>query len=96
VISAGFKEFIIPIVEQFHIPADRVYANTFSFDGSGFIVGFDKENPLSKHNGKIECLKGLNLSGDIQVIGDGYSDYVMREAGIAKKFFCIYRKREAR
>lgn len=87
VISAGFKEFIIPIVAQFHIPADRVYANTFTFNDKGFIIGFDKENPLSKHNGKIECLKGLNLSGDIQVIGDGYSDYVMREAGIAKKFF---------
>jgi len=29
----------------------------------------------------------LNLRGEIQVVGDGYSDYVMREAGIADKFF---------
>ena len=29
----------------------------------------------------------MNLEGEVQVIGDGYSDYVMREAGIADKFF---------
>ncbi len=32
VISAGFKEFIIPIVAAYNIPAERVYANTFEFD----------------------------------------------------------------
>jgi len=44
-------------------------------------------NPLSQHNGKIKCLKDMNLEGEIQVIGDGYSDYVTREAGVADKFF---------
>ncbi|NQZ44490.1 MAG: phosphoglycerate dehydrogenase [Flavobacteriaceae bacterium] len=87
VISCGFKEFIDPIVADYNIPADRVYANTFTFDGDGNIVGFDEDNVLSSHNGKIECLKNLNLEGEVQVIGDGYSDYVMREAGIADKFF---------
>ena len=29
----------------------------------------------------------MNLPGEIHVIGDGYSDFVMREAGIAHKFF---------
>ncbi|TMM53654.1 phosphoglycerate dehydrogenase [Maribacter algarum] len=87
VISCGFKEFIDPIVEEYNIPSDRVYANTFEFDEEGNIVGFDEGNPLSQHNGKIECLKQMNLDGEVQVIGDGYSDYVMREAGIADKFF---------
>lgn len=87
VISCGFKEFIDPIVKEYNIPSDRVYANTFEFDADGKIVGFDEKNPLSQHNGKIECLKQMNLQGEVQVIGDGYSDYVMREAGIADKFF---------
>ncbi|MEX0288397.1 MAG: phosphoglycerate dehydrogenase [Flavobacteriaceae bacterium] len=87
VISCGFKEFIDPIVKEYNIPSDRVYANTFEFDKEGNIVGFDAENPLASHNGKIECLKRLDLDGEVQVIGDGYSDYVMREAGIAHKFF---------
>lgn len=29
----------------------------------------------------------MDLEGEVQVIGDGYSDYVMKEAGIADKFF---------
>ncbi len=87
VISCGFKEFIVPIVEEYNIPKDRVYANTFEFNEKGEIIGFDNDNVLSQHNGKIECLKNMNLDGEVQVIGDGYSDYVMREAGIADKFF---------
>ena len=87
VISCGFKEFIEPIVAKYNIPAHKVYANTFTYDEMGNITGFDKENVLSSHNGKIECLKRMNLVGEVQVIGDGYSDYVMREAGIADKFF---------
>ncbi|MFV0248897.1 MAG: phosphoglycerate dehydrogenase [Tenacibaculum sp.] len=87
VVSAGFKEFIVPIVAAYNILPKRVYANTFKFDSHGVIIGFDKKNVLSTHNGKIQCLKSLNLKGEIQVIGDGYSDYVTKKAGIADKFF---------
>ncbi len=87
VISCGFKEFIDPIVKEYNIPSERVYANTFDFDADGNIIGFDEDNVLASHNGKIECLRQLDLDGEVQVIGDGYSDYVMREAGIAHKFF---------
>lgn len=87
VISCGFKEFIDPIVKEYNIPTERVYANTFRFDEKENIIGFDGDNVLSQHNGKIQCLKDLNLDGEVQVIGDGYSDYVTREAGVADKFF---------
>ncbi|APZ44974.1 3-phosphoglycerate dehydrogenase [Polaribacter reichenbachii] len=87
VISCGFKEFIDPIVAEYNIPSERVFANTFEFDADGKIVSFDANNPLSQHNGKIKCLSDMNLEGEIQVIGDGYSDYVTREAGVADKFF---------
>src|SRR6056297_2407189 len=100
VISCGFKEFIDPIVKEYNIPSNRVYANTFKFDTDGKIVGFDEKNVLSQHNGKIECLKDMNLDGEVQVIGDGYSDYVMREAGIADKFFAytenVHREKAAK
>ena len=87
IISCGFKEFIDPIVKEYNIPSKRVYANTFEFDVDGKIIGFDATNPLSQHNGKIKCLKDMNLDGEIQVIGDGYSDYVTRKAGAADTFF---------
>lgn len=87
VISCGFKEFIDDIVLDYNIPSERVFANTFVFDENDRVVGFDDQNVLAHHNGKIECLKKLNLQGEVHVIGDGYSDYVMRGAGVADKFF---------
>lgn len=89
VISGGFKEFVDPIVAAYNIPSERVYANTFTFDKEGNITGFDRDNHLAKHNGKIPQLKALNLEGEVYVIGDGYSDYQMREAGLAHKFFAF-------
>ena len=35
VISCGFKEFIDPIVAEYNIPSNRVFANTFEFDEVG-------------------------------------------------------------
>ncbi len=87
VISCGFKEFIDDIVAVYNIPSERVFANTFVFDNTGKVIGFDDTNVLAQHNGKIDCLKQLNLDGEVHVIGDGYSDYVMRGAGVADKFF---------
>jgi D-3-phosphoglycerate dehydrogenase len=87
VISGGFKEFVDPIVAAYKIPSERVYANTFTFDKDDNIIGFDRNNHLAQPNGKIGQLKELNLDGEIYVIGDGYSDYQMREAGLAHKFF---------
>jgi D-3-phosphoglycerate dehydrogenase len=87
IVSGGFKEFIIPVVTEYHIKKDNIYANTFVFDEEGKIIGYDKANPLSQEGGKVKLLKELNLPGDIFGIGDGYSDFQLRESGMIKKFF---------
>lgn len=87
IVSGGFKEFIIPVVKQYHIKKENVYANTFLFDGGGNIIGYDKQNPLSMEGGKVKLLQQMNLEGDLYGIGDGYSDFQLRESGLIKKFF---------
>lgn len=89
VISAGFKEFIVPIVADYGIPADRVFANTFVFGKKGNIIGFDRENVLSQSGGKVKQLEALNLKGEIFVVGDGYTDYQMKFGGDRVKFFAF-------
>lgn len=84
VVSAGFKEFIDPIVEKYGIKSNRVFANTFVFDKKGNITGFDKKNHLAKHNGKIAQMKALKLKGEVIAIGDGYSDYLMKHGGASR------------
>ena len=89
VITGGFREFVEPILDQLKIPLDHLYANTFVFDSKGNIIGFDKTNPLSKAGGKVEVARGLAHLKPLIVVGDGYTDYQIREAGAADKFYCF-------
>jgi len=87
IISGGFKEFIIPIVKSYGIKPENVFANEFKFDKTGKITGFDEKNILSKDKGKINQLKEINIKGNVYVIGDGYTDFELKKAGLANKFF---------
>lgn len=89
IISNGFKEFIVPIVKEFGIKEENVFANSFQYDEKGNVIGFDTENVLSSNNGKVEMLKSLDLQGDVYVIGDGYTDYEIKAAGLANKFYAF-------
>ncbi len=89
IVSGGFKEFITPVVSQFHIKKKNIYANTFVFDEDENIIGYDAENPLSQENGKVKLLKQMPLKGEIYGIGDGHSDFQLKESGMIKKFFAF-------
>ncbi len=89
IVSGGFKEFIIPVVLPYHIPKENIYANTFIFDEKDKIIGYDEKNPLSNEGGKVTLLKELDLQGDIYGIGDGHSDFQLKEFGMIKKFYAF-------
>jgi D-3-phosphoglycerate dehydrogenase len=89
IISNGFRTFIEPIVTEYGIKKENIFANQFEFDDQGKVKGFDRQNPLSANNGKVEQLKKLNLPGDVYVIGDGYTDYEIKHAGLANKFYAF-------
>jgi len=87
VVSSGFREFIEPVVAEFGIGPSHVLANTFTFDAEGNITGCDPANVLSRDGGKIRQLVLLDLDGPVYVLGDGYTDYQIREAGLAHRFY---------
>ncbi len=89
IVSGGFKEFITPVVTEYHIKKENIYANTFEFDNEGNIIGYDTENPLSQEGGKVKLLRQLNLQGEIFGIGDGHSDFQLKESGMIKTFFAF-------
>lgn len=89
IVSGGFKEYIDPILELFNIPSNQVFANTFKYDDQGNIVGFDRENVLSNEGGKVALLKEMKIEGEVYVIGDGYNDFLLKDAGLADKFFAF-------
>jgi D-3-phosphoglycerate dehydrogenase len=89
IISNGFKEIIIPIVQQYGIKPEHVLANTFKFDADGEIIGFDEKDELCENKGKVLKIKSLNLEGEVIMIGDGYTDYETLQGGAATKFYAF-------
>jgi D-3-phosphoglycerate dehydrogenase len=89
IVSGGFKEFITPVVLPYHIKKENIYANTFRFDADGKIIGFDEANPLANEGGKVKLLETLNLQGELYGIGDGHSDFQLKESGHIKKFYAF-------
>ena len=89
IVSSGFKEYIIPVVSKYGIKEDHIFANTFTYDAAGNINGLDNVNPLCQDQGKVKVVKSLNLTGNVWAIGDGITDYEIREAGAADAFYAF-------
>src|SRR5690606_38309421 len=88
-VSGGCKEFITPVVSPYGIKTENIYANTFKFDEDGNIISYDETNPLSEEVGKVKLLKELNIQGRVFGIGDGYSDFQLKESGLIERFYAF-------
>ncbi|MFA6393817.1 MAG: HAD-IB family phosphatase [Patescibacteria group bacterium] len=86
VFSGGFNDYVMPVARELGLRPENCRANTFIFDKEGNITGYDQSNFLSQTGGKIKQLKALGLKGGIYAIGDGWTDYEMKESGAADKF----------
>jgi D-3-phosphoglycerate dehydrogenase len=89
IVSNGFKDFIVPVVAEYGILPRNVFANDFIYDDEGNIVDFDRQNLLSSNNGKPRQIEQLKLDGEIHVLGDGFTDYEIKKAGFADKFYAF-------
>ena len=89
IISGGFYEMIIPIVSEYGILEDQVFANKFVYKGTSKIAHVDSQNIMAQSGGKVAQANALGLAGEIHVIGDGYTDYQIKSEGPAKKFFAF-------
>lgn len=87
VVTGGFHEFIDPVIQALKLKPDQVFANNFVFKGD-LVVGFDSENPLSKAGGKVEVARLIKSEGPLIAVGDGITDYQIKEAKVADKFYC--------
>ncbi len=87
VVSNGFKDFIVPVVLEYGLKADHVFANEFVYDEENYVAGFNDKSALSRDGGKPKIIEELRLDGNTYVIGDGYNDLEIRKAGHAQKFY---------
>ena len=87
IVSSGFHEIIDPIVLEYGIIKKNIYANSFIFDKTQKIIGYDENNPLSTSKGKVKILKMLGLKGITHIIGDGFTDFEIKKEGYADYFY---------
>ncbi len=86
IISAGFHEYIEPVVQDYGIVPEHVLANRLVTrpDGS---LGFDPACPLAQDGGKIVAVRNLHLEGTVIALGDGISDLELQLGGACDVFF---------
>ena len=89
IISGGFKEMIIPIISEYGINENQVFANEFVYDANENIIGINTENVMALSGGKCLQANALKLSGEIHAIGDGFTDYQLKVDGPATKFYAF-------
>ena len=89
IISGGFREMIIPIVADYGIAPEHVFANEFIYDVNNCITEVNKENVMAQEGGKVSQAKALRLYGEIHVIGDGFTDYQLKVEGPTTKFYAF-------
>ena len=89
IISGGFTELIAPVVEDFKIKKDQIYANKFIFNKNGIIKTISKETLTYKHRTKAHLVKSLNLKGVTHIIGDGITDCDVWRKGYADEFYAF-------
>lgn len=86
IVSNGFVEFIAPVVAELGIAEGQVVANRFLLNTQGRITGADLSSPLAADNGKPVAVQALNLTGEVWAIGDGFTDYQIKQGGAAHAF----------
>jgi len=89
IITGGFIEIVWPIVSTFGIKRDHIHANRLIYNSDGDILGFDSNQLLAQDQGKVKLVSKLPLKGDVIMIGDGYTDYEVKAAGLASTFVVL-------
>jgi D-3-phosphoglycerate dehydrogenase len=89
VISSGFHEVVEPVVASLGLRADHVRANRFAYADDGTITGVEQDNPLADGDGKVTVARNLNLDDELVMVGDGFGDYRVYEAGAAGRFYAF-------
>ncbi len=77
IISGGFREYIIPVIKEFGILEQNVFANKFIYKKNR-VIDFDRNNLLVKPLGKAKTIEALKLKGNLYILGDGYTDYEIK------------------
>ena len=88
IVSGGFREVIAPVARELGVPDALIVANELDYDQDGRVTGV-ADGPLLAPLGKAAALKALGLPGPVVMVGDGWTDAEVRQAGVADRFYAF-------
>lgn len=88
IVSGGFRQIIEPVARSLGVSRDRIVANDLTWDADGGVTGV-ADSPLLDPFGKAAALKALNLPGPVVMVGDGWTDAEVKQAGAADRFYAF-------
>lgn len=89
IVSGGFEDIIQPVADWLGIAADKVRANRLLYDAEGRVTGVDTTRATARAGGKVEAVRDLNLPGPVVMVGDGWTDAEVKQAGAADRFYAF-------
>ncbi len=89
IVSGGFREIIAPVAAHLGVSAARIFANDLIYDEAGRVTGIDAANPLSEAGGKAVAIRAAGFSGEVVMVGDGWTDAEVKLAGAADRFYAF-------
>jgi len=87
IVSGGFREVIAGVAQALGVSADRVIANDLVYDGDR--VAGVADSPLLAPFGKALALKAIDLTRPVVMVGDGWTDAEVKQAGVADRFYAF-------
>lgn len=89
VVTSGFHEWIDPVVEALGIERSHVCANRLLWSADGRSLGLDPSSMLASPRSKPRAVRALGLVGRVIAVGDGITDWEIRDAGVADEFIAL-------
>lgn len=85
IISGGYKNIIDELSPKLSVSKKNIFAIDLYFQ-SGRFIGFARSNPLVKSDGKATVANSISGRGRTLMVGDGMTDYLVKELGGADYF----------
>ncbi|MFM1830322.1 MAG: D-3-phosphoglycerate dehydrogenase [Planctomycetota bacterium] len=89
VVSGGFHEWVEPVIERLGLRTGNVIANRLRLATDGSLELDPAASPCAVDSGKATAIQAAGLGRPRIMVGDGMTDWRVRELGACERFVCF-------
>jgi D-3-phosphoglycerate dehydrogenase len=89
VVSGGFHEWVEPVISRLGLRTRQVIANRLRSTAAGLLELDPSASPCAVDSGKASAIEAASLGRPRVMVGDGMTDWRVRELGACERFVCF-------